>query len=197
MTGRETVDPNGANAFGQSMPARLSVSRRNAMKNSTKTTWGCLLGGFLHVVLNVVGLGVLGVLVAVLEPPIAAKLHEWRRDRKFPISEEALGKFVPMPYSELESRLAPGFTVGDAYRQFGRPRRIKRDEEGRDIFCYSDTGMFVIVDNNRALADQEHVVDSVCLLFAHDFVLQEWWPVVLDGVRVRDWYGAGVLGAPQ
>ncbi|MBP1589401.1 MAG: hypothetical protein ILO10_04305 [Kiritimatiellae bacterium] len=90
---------------------------------------------------------VIGVLFAVFEPPVAAKLHEWRRNRKFPVEEEALGEFVPMAYSELEARLSPGFTVGDAYRQFGRPRRIKRDVEGRDVFFYGDTGIFVVEDN--------------------------------------------------
>ena len=98
-------------------------------------------GGFYAVMF------VIGVLFAVFEPPVAAKLHEWRRNRKFPVEEEALGEFVPMAYSELEARLSPGFTVGDAYRQFGRPRRIKRDVEGRDVFFYGDTGIFVVEDN--------------------------------------------------
>ena len=137
---------------------------------------GCVVGVW-------VGLFLLGLAVAVFEPPIESALHKRKMRRQFREPFAAPGHYEPMPYAELAAVISPGFTAGDAVGRFGMPRRILRgyrsplDEFRYDWMSWRD-----------GEGAERELVTGFVLVF-EDFVLKAWWPTEIAGEGIRDGFG--------
>lgn len=138
----------------------------------------CLVGTLL-------ALFVVGVLFAVLEPPVENALHKWKMRRQFRHQFDTPGHYEPMPYPELAAMIGPGFTIGDAVERFGLPTRRPQHpyQSSTDFWRYKVIGPI-------GTAEERGLVTGFTLVFDH-FILREWWPTEISGISIR--YDRGEL----
>ena len=155
------------------------------MDSDKKSPEGCALAGLRRIGCTVAGLFLFGIAFAAVEPQVEVWWHQGKMRWRFSGQMASPGEYAAMPYGELEALLAPGFTVGDAYERFGKPRCASNPyQSGADLFLYDDIGFA----RSRGQGDGSGRVTCLQLVFTN-FVLKEWWPMEIDGVGIRDGRG--------
>lgn len=129
---------------------------------------------------------VVGLLVAILDPPIENVLHKRKIRRQFHEQFASPGHLDSITYEELAALFTPGFTIGDAAERFGFPRfHLHPYRSPTDIWRYPG----ILVVGPEA---QEIRMEGLTLVF-DNFVLQSWQPAWGAEVQVQSPTEAGML----